>query len=211
MKFLLALGLIFASMASYPIGTKLPVVSNYAYMYEDANFDSAKYNFKIYKGETITLLDDELTNNFYYASFKYEDVTYNGYVYKDNIAELTDDQELIFSYNAKVAKDTQIFTITDSSVPLLSGGEEVILKESTAVYIYSGYNRKSEFTAIKFSYNGKIEVGYVRTTDITPYGVSPALIVALTAIIASVGVILILLGISKKRVRITPKEKKDEL
>ena len=213
MKFLLTLGLFFSGMVSaYPIGTQLPVVSNYAYMYEYHDFTSQKYDFKIYKGEEITLLDDELFDNFYYASFKYEDVTYNGYVYKDDVAKLADEQEVILSYNAKIAKDTKIFSITDPNNPLICDGQEVILEESTEVYIYEGYNRKNEFTAIKFSFNGKIEVGYVKTTDISPYGISPALIVALTAIIASVGVIFILLGINKKKLRIKPinKQSKNE-
>ena len=211
MKFLLSIGLFLSSVFSgYPIGTTLPVISNYAYMYEQADFSSKKYEFKISKGEKITLLNDELKNDFYYASYKYENVTYSGYVYKDNVSQLSNEQEVILSYNAKIAVDTKIYSITDPSQVLLSNGKEVVLTEKTEVYLYAGYDRKAEYTEIKFSYNGKIEVGYVKTTDITPYGVSPVLIVSLTAIIASVGVIFILLGISKKRKRVFPVKIKGE-
>lgn len=209
MKILLSIGMFLTSVLSgYPIGTNLPIVSNYAYMYEHPDFASDKYEFKITKGEEITLLDDEIVDDFYYACYKFENVTYNGYVFKDCVSTLTTSQDVILSYNGKIAVDTKIYSIVDPSQVLLSDGEEVILKENTEVYIYSGYDRKSEFTAIKFSYNGKIEVGYVKTANITPYGVSPILIVSLTAIIASVGVILILLGISKKRLKISPVKEK---
>ena len=209
MKLLLSIGLFVASVFSgYPIGTTLPVISNYAYMYEHPDYTSNKYDFKITKGEEITLLDDELDNGFYYASYKFESVTYNGYVSQNDVAMLTGEQDVIISYNGKIAVETKIYSLVDSSQVLISDGEEVVLQENTEVYIYSGYNRKSEFTAIKFSYNGKILVGYVKTANITPYGVSPVLIVSLTAIIASVGVILILLGISKKKLKVSPLNKK---
>jgi hypothetical protein len=199
MNILLATALMFcATSVNYPVDTVFSVVTNYASMYKTASLNAEKYEFNIDNGEKVSLLNDNLENNFYFVSYRYDSVTYQGYVYKECLAVLEDEQELILTYNAKTGVKTQVFDLNDTSK------EIAVLDENTEVYLYEGYNRKTEFTAVKFSYEGKIMLGYIPTINISPYGISNVLIVSITAIIACVGVIFILLGISKKKTKKKP-------
>ena len=201
MKTLLSIMLLFCSMSvSYPANTSLSIVTNYAYMYEDASFTSAKYDFQIKKNETVTIINETEENGFYLVSYSYDNDDYEGYVYKECLGQLEDTQQVVLSYNAKTSARTKIYSITDKS------DTGIYVDESTELYLYEGFDRKSEFTAVKLSYEGEIILGYIKTADVSPYGVNNILIISITAIIACVGVIMILLGINKKKLRKSPVE-----
>ena len=185
----------------YTTDTPLYVVTNYAYMYHDANFSSEKFDFKIEQDEQVVLLDENLINDFYNVSYLHENVVYEGYVYKECISSLTKEQDVVLTYNAKTAIDTIVYTI-DSTEENLVKKFDTPISADTELYLFEGFDRKSKFTKVKFSYNGEIVLGQIRTEDISPYGISNVLIISLTAIIACVGVIFILLGISKKKTKI---------
>lgn len=191
----MAIMLLFCPMSvSYEVNTTLSVVTNYAYIYELPSFSSNKKDVKIEKNETVTLLDANEKNGFYFVSYTGDEQNFEGYVYKECLAVLEDEQELVLTYNAKTSMRTTVFSLSDNS-------EIVTIDEGTELDLYEGFNRKNEWTKVKFSYNGQIIFGNIKTEDISPYGVSPVLIIALTAIFACVGVIFMLLGINKKKLR----------
>ena len=189
-----------ATSVSYPADTILSVVTNYATMYKEASFSAEKYEFKIENGEKVTLLDSTSDNDFYFVSYRYDSVTYQGYVYGECLAVLEDEQEVVLTYNAKTGVKTKVYDLGDTTK------EIAVLDENTEIFLYEGFNRKAEFTAVKFSYEGKIMLGYIPTANVSPYGVSNVLIVSTTAIVACVGVIFILLGLNKKKTKKTPKK-----
>jgi len=188
---------------SYPANATLSIVTNYAYMYQDSSFTSNKYEFKIKKNDTVTLVNEEEQNGFYLVNYHFNNENYEGYIYKECLSKLTNSQEVLLSYNAKTSARTMLYSISDKSET------DIYIDEATELYLYEGFDRKSEYTAVKFSYDGEIMLGYIKTADISPYGVSNILIISITAIIACVGVILILLGINKKKLRKPPIEEKD--
>lgn len=195
MKFLMAFLLLSCPMSvSYEKNTSLSVVTNYAYVYEMPSFTSNKLDLEIKKNEIVVLLDATQHNGFYFVSYNSGEKNYEGYVYKECLAKLEREQELVLTYNAKTSMKTKVFSLSDKS-------EIVTIEEGTELDLYEGFDRKNEFTKAKFSHNGQIIFGYIKTEDISPYGVSPVLIIALTAIFACVGVIFILLGINKKKLR----------
>ncbi len=179
---------------SYEKNTSLSVVTNYAYVYELPSFTSTKKDLEIKKNEVVVLLDETEQNGFYFVNYHSGEQNYEGYVYKECLAKLEQEQELVLTYNAKTSMKTKVFSLSDNS-------EIATIEEGTELDLYEGFNRKNEFTKAKFSHNGQIIFGYIKTADISPYGVSSALIIALTAIFACVGVIFILLGINKKKLR----------
>ena len=186
----------FSSLSvAYPVDTVLSVVTNYAYMYSEASFTSEKLEYTLDKGEEVILLSENLENNFYKVRYK----TDEGYIYKECLALVGEDQAVILTYNAKTSVKTKVYS--------LSSQEELFeINENTELFLYEGYHRNSDYTAVKFSHDGEIVLGYIKTIDISPYGVSNVLIVSITAIVACVGVILILLGINKKKMKISPIE-----
>ena len=194
MKLILAVVMFFSTMSgNYSIGTYLSVVTDYAYMYQSASFSSIKEDFVIEHGEKVQLESETPLNDFYLVSYTYKNIDYTGYVYKECLAELDEEQDIVLTYNAKTSSKTKVYSINDKSKEILT------IDEGKELYLYEGFDSKSEFTAVKFTYNGKIVLGYIKTADVSPYGVSPTLILAITAIVACVGVIFILLGISKKK------------
>ena len=191
----MALLLLFCPMSvSYEKNTSLSVVTNYAYMYELPSFSSTKQEFKIEQNEIVVLLDESEQNGFYLVSYHSGKQNYEGFVYKECLAKLEKEQELVLTYNAKTSMKTKVYSLADNK-------EIATIEEGTELDLYEGFDRKNEFTKAKFSHNGQIIFGYIKTEDISPYGVSPVLIIALTAIFACVGVILMLLGINKKKLR----------
>jgi len=206
MKLLMAIMMLFVGLSgNFKIGASLSVVTDYAYLYQTASFSAVKEDFVIEHGETVILENETPVNDFYYVSYTYKNVEYRGYVYKECLAELEKEQELVLTYNAKTSAKTKVYSISDKSKEIME------ISEGKELYLYEGFDRKSEFTAVKFSYNGEIILGYVKTEDISPYGISGTLIVAITAIFACVGVIMILLGISKKKKKTSLFTKKPEI
>ena len=204
MKFLLAIALMFCpTSVTYPVDTILSVTTNYAYMYKSPDFNAGKYDFTLDHNDEVYVVDGNLNNDFYLVSYTYNNVSYDGYVYKECLAVLEDEQEVMLVYNAKTAIKTNVYFLNDQGQIDTDGISTITLEENTELYLYEGYNRKAEFNAVKFSYEGKIMLGYIRTEDISPYGVSNVLIISITAIIACVSVIMILLGISKKKSKVT--------
>ncbi len=196
--------LIVGLSGNFKLGTSLSVVTDYAYLYQTASFSSVKEEFIIEHGENVILENETPVNDFYYISYTYENVEYKGYIYKECLAELEKEQELVLTYNAKTNVKTKVYSINDKSKEIMT------ISEGKELYLFQGFDKKSEFTAVKFSYNGEIVLGYVKTEDISPYGVSGTLIVAITAIFACVGVIMILLGISKKKKKTSLFTKKED-
>ncbi len=206
MKLLLSILMMFCSVsANYPIGTYLSVVTDYTYMYKESSFTSAREEFKIEHGGKVQLEIETPENDFYFVSYSFENVEYKGYVYKECLVSLESEQEVVLTYNAKTSAKTDVYSMDKNQVICTVG-------EGKELYLYEGFDSKSEYTAVKFSYNGEIMLGYIKTIDISPYGISSTLIIAITAIIACVGVIMILLGINKKKTHKMPikdKQKND--
>ena len=204
MKLLLSIMMMFASLSSsFPVGTTLSVITNFAYLYETPSLTSSKYDFQLPKGCEVDLIDEVLTNDFYHVSCTYNNINYQGYIYKENLSKVSSNQDVVLKYNGRIVNKTQIYN-ADMIELKTSDGTNIILEENHEIYLYEGYDHNAEYNAIKFSYNNEIYLGYVKTYDIAPYGVSTTLIIALTAITSCVGIILILLGINKRKLKVTP-------
>lgn len=200
MKLLLSILLMFCpTSVSYPVSTILSVTTNYAYIYEAADFSSPKIDLKLEQGTSVELLQENEINGFY--NIKYGAL--EGYMLCECLGKVENEQDVMLVYNAKTSVKTVLHAQgADGNVDKSSG--ILSLDENTEVYLYEGFNGKLEYTKVKLSHNGKMYFGYIKTADISPYGVNNVLIIAITAIIACTSVILILLGISKKKSRFAP-------
>lgn len=189
MKSLMLVLSLMLSPLSLTTGEDVFVLTDQINLYSEASYSSEVLESLEY-GEALTLLDEQNFNGFYYVTVK--ETSVQGYVPADLVGEKTQDQEVILSYNASILEDTQVLSLTsDEPICEISKGERVLL--------YEGYNKNSDYLAVKFIHNGNVIIGRVDTSYIHPDGVNAALIVSITAIVALVTIIIILLGISNKK------------
>ena len=192
----LLLILIFQFVPSYnyfSVAESEQIVINmsFSYLYKEANYDEW-YDFKIQKGE---ILDSTGTiNNFYKVAYSFENNIIEGYIPCEFASVYKAEDEVLLVYNGKVIRETQVYSIVDNSII-----EDVILQPSHEIYIYAGFDSKSEFTKVKFLYNNKVYTAQIPTINLSPNGINKGVIIALGAITALVGVVMILLGLKKKK------------
>lgn len=165
--------------------------TSYSYLYKSPDF-SEHYDFKINNQEILTCTDYQ--NNFYLVSYTFDEVTYTGYIPSEFASPYIEQQDVLLVYNGKIINSTQVYSASDASLM-----EGIKLDPNHQVYIYEGFDSKKEFTKIKFSYNNQIVTGMVKTVDVKPNGINKAVIISLSIISALVGIILIMLGLSKKK------------
>lgn len=191
MKALLLSLLMIVSPLSANVGREVYLLTDSAYVYADADYTSEKIA-EVHYNDKFTIQDSETTNGFYYISFTLNEVATTGYISADVVGEKAPAQEVVLSYNAKMLNDSTVLNITDDS-------EICSIKKGQRVLLFEGYSNKTDYVAVKFVQDGKVIIGKVKTEDVKPDGVNSALIISLTAITALVSVVLILLGITKKK------------
>ncbi len=191
MKALLLSLLMIVSPLSANVGSEVYLLTDSAYVYADADYASEKIA-EVHYNDKFTIQDSETTNGFYYISFTLNEVAATGYISADVVGEKAPAQDVVLSYNAKMLNDSTVLNITDDS-------EICSIKKGQRVLLFEGYSNKTDYVAVKFVQDGKVIIGKVKTEDVKPDGVNSALIISLTAITALVSVVLILLGITKKK------------
>lgn len=191
MKALLLSLLMIVSPLSANVGSEVYLLTDSAYVYADADYASEKIA-EVHYHDKFTIQDSETTNGFYYISFTLNEVATTGYISADVVGENAPAQDVVLSYNAKMLNDSTVLNITD-------GSEICSIKKGQRVLLFEGYSNKTDYVAVKFVQDGKVIIGKVKTEDVKPDGINSALIISLTAITALVSVVLILLGITKKK------------
>ncbi len=187
---LLSLMLLISPLAA-SFGEHVYVLSDSCPLYSEPTY-SAEQITELDFNEELTLLSDEITNGFYYVSVTIENESQQGYVPAEIVGEKAEGQETILSYNATLLNDAVIYSSIDKS-------EICTLKKGERVFLYEGYNQKADFLAVRFWHENKITIGLIKTEDVKPDGVNPALIVSICAIVALVTIIFILFGVTKKK------------
>ena len=187
---LLSLMLLISPLAA-SAGESVYVLSDSTPLYSAPSY-SAEQIIELDFNQQLVLLSDETTNDFYYVSVTINDDNFEGYVPAEIVGEKAENQESLLSYNATLLNDAVIYSAIDQS-------EICTLKKGERVFLYEGYNQKADFLAVRFWHDNKITIGLIKTEDVKPDGVNPALIVSICAIVALVTIIFILFGVTKKK------------
>ena len=172
------------------------VVQNSTNLYSSTDFNSVVLCTIPHK----TILDSHGTVNNEYTFYK---VTYNnftGFVYANHCMdmELASPTEFL-DYNGKIKSESAnvYYKVNES----FSKFENITLIKDTEIRILDGYDIDKEYTLVSFIYENANFTYYIKTTDITPYGVSRTLIVAISIIITCISLILLLFGSSFKKLK----------
>ncbi|MBO5394294.1 MAG: SH3 domain-containing protein [Clostridia bacterium] len=179
------------------------VIASRCNLYQEAKFDSDKVTVLDEEEQPVLItlkLNDTVTVNDTQDDFAFvtTEKGAQGWVYKFYLSQNTS-PDIYPVFNGSVRKDTVIYDIDKNST-----GELALA--GSRVYLYEGYDKKSEYTAVQIALaDSSLFTGYISTADIEPDGVSKMLIVAITIIAAAATIILSLVFIKKKRKK---KEKK---
>jgi len=120
-----------------------------------------------------------------------------GFVLADLVSNDISQIESIPNFNAKIISQANVYFKEDNNFVVSS----ITLDKETKVYLYEGYKRKSEFTAICFEFDNQIVYGFVKTSLLKPDGINPLLITCITLIIAVLTISLSLILIKKKKAK----------
>ncbi len=186
--FILSLALLFTPL-SIGMGDSVYVLSNSCYLYEEPSYASVQLTELKYN-EELVLLNEEAIEGFFYVELVKDGL--KGYVPMEIVGEKAQAQDVIMTYNATVLNDTTIKSPVDNS-------EICTLEKGARVFLYEGYDKEKEFLAVKFIKDGEIFIGLININDVKPDGVNVALIISITAIVALVTIIFILIGITNKK------------
>ena len=172
------------------------IVATECYIYEEANFDKPlldnEENRIILKyGDSVTLLSvGQESEKFVYVAFG----GLQGYVFKYYVNTALTDQEVYPVFNAKVAAAKAI--VYDAPNEDVKTGVEIT--KGTELYLYEGYKKNQDFTAVGFiDSEGRMYYGYLRTADLEPYGINASIITGIVVAVSCVTIILLLIFMKK--------------
>ena len=172
--------------------TKSVIINTcYTYLYKTTDF-LEHYEFKITENEIISCIEED--ENFYKVSYSYNQESYMGYVSGEVASIYTPPQQSLLVYNGRISRKTNVYKVTEDET--LDG---IVLEAGHEIYLYEGFDSKNTYTNIKFNYNGNVLTGRILTKDLSPNGINKAVIISLSIIVALVSVVLILMGLSKKK------------
>lgn len=185
------------------------ISANSAYAYVEADITSSKIKAFSNK-DKVSLQLEEGAPKEHGESFVFyrllSPVESDGTQYYYILAEfVTQESETILSipnYNAKTNAEAVVyFKQEDEFVE-----SEITLKKNQEIFLYEGFNQKSKYSAIAFMHEGKVEYGYILTSAVAPNGINPLIIIAVTIILALVGIALAWVFIKRKKVKLKAKK-----
>ena len=194
MSFILSIFLTLFSIAAPYSTNYAKIIVNACYLFTAPSFESEKVvdenneNVILNQNDIVIVLEEK--GDFYHVKI---DNSLSGYVYKYYLS-FGENIDVYPTFNATIRyNETQVFNLDYSQ-------SNIVLDSGTRVFIYGGYDDKNEYTQVQFvDENGELFHGYVRTSNITPDGVSSLLIIGISIIVACVTIILSIIFIKKSR------------
>ncbi len=170
------------------------VIANEVKLFEEGNFEKPILNqnnepVTIAHGEKLKVLEEENDN---FIKVEYKEM--QGYVYARYITFNILSQEVYPVFNASVEIDgCQVYDLDQTKIiAKLNKGKEL--------YLYQGYNKQNDMTAVCFvGENGKLIYGYIKTQELSPYGINAGVITGIVVAASCVTIILLLLFMKKTK------------
>lgn len=172
------------------------VIAQEVKFFEEANFDKPLTDedgeiVKAGHGEKLKVLQQEIDN-----FIKVEYLGYQGFVYARYVTFNTLSQEVYPVFNASVeAVECEVFDLDQINVIAK-------LKKGQELYLYEGYNKQSTTTAVCFvGEDGRLAYGYIKTDELSPYGINAGVITGIVVAASCVTIILLLIFMKKKKTK----------
>lgn len=185
--------------------------ANFCYLYSSPSFSGEKIKdenneiivikhkdtLKIKLADGKPVEEKDTQNKVFYLIESYGNINFenNAYIFADFVVKNDNDIEIYPAFNASTNQDTHLY---------LASGEEIVETETfvtsgTRIYLYEGYDESLEFTRVALRVENTLQYGYLKTSTISPDGINPAIIYALTIALACIGIITALLFMKNKK------------
>ena len=181
------------------------VVANSATLFSDYNFTSEKLLVLSHNDEVEIETEDNVpveyvSGDFVFYKATYEDKT--GYVLGDLVTLKTNQIESIPNFNAKTNSSCKVYFKNDLNFV----ESEITLEKHEKIFLYEGFDSKSEWTAISFLSNNQVLYGYIKTENVAPNGINSIFITCISIILAVVGIVFAWVFIKNKKVKLKSKK-----
>ena len=98
------------------------------------------------------------------------------------------------TFNATLKNDVYLYEATGEEIT----PTETLLVKGSRVYLYEGYDNSLPYTRVAVKVENSLEYGYIKTEEISPDGINPAIIYAITIALACIGIIMAFLFMKNK-------------
>ena len=99
-------------------------------------------------------------------------------------------------FNATLKNDTYLFEVNGEEF----SETETLLESGTRVYLYEGFdNDINGYNAVAVKVGNSLQYGYVLKSEVSPDGINPAIIYAITIALACIGIIMAFLFMKNKK------------
>lgn len=175
----------FANASNF--SSEFVVVSNTATIFEAADLSSERLITLSHKDVVLieTEQDKPIEYNNEFLFFKAQFGTYSGYIVADLVVPKNNVIESVPNFNAKTNSTCKVYEKKDAEFV----ESKIDLQRHHKIFLYEGFDKKKEFTAICFLHNNQIYYGYLETDKISPNGINPTIITCICIIIAVVGIV----------------------
>lgn len=178
------------------------ICSNSTYLYELPDLTATRLKTLSHNTEVEILIDDNTPKEFNCGDYVFFKVVQfentDCYVLADFVTAKIDAIVSTPNYNAKTNSACTLFFEIGGQMQ----ASDISLPRHQEIFLYEGYNGKTEYTAVSFVYENQVLYGYLETKFVSPNGVNPIIITCILLILAILGIIFAWLFMKKKKVRI---------
>lgn len=170
------------------------VTANVAVVYAAPDFSSAKIatlshnsTIKLEMGENGATLfaHDGFNFNKTQTKFQFEESEVVGFVLADLLTPQSDMLQSIPNFNAKTNASCKVLFKEENQFV----ESDILLEKGEKLFLYEGFDSKSEFTAISFLKDNQVRFGFLQTKYIKPNGINPLLITCGIVVLAVLGIV----------------------
>lgn len=188
------------NFAAADFSAKYFVTANSATIFEAPNISSQKLKTLSHKDEIwVETSDNQAVEYTYeYAFFKVTHQNIEGYVLADLIVPKSKTISSIPNFNAKTNERCTVYLKADNEFV----ESNIALEKHEKIFLYEGFDKKKDYTAISYLKDNEIFYGYLKTENIAPNGINPIVITCISLIVAVVGIVFAWVFMKKKKVKI---------
>ncbi len=181
------------------------VTANSAVVYEQPDFSSEKLSVLTHGDEVSLEMEEGSPKEYVYGEYIFFHCE-NGYIFSDLLTPKTSQIISIPNFNGKTNSNCYVYFSEDLQLV----ESDILLEKGQQIFLYEGYDSKTEYTAIAFLQDNDIMYGYIKTEYVNPNGVNPLLITCAVIILAVLGIIFAWLFMKRKKIKLG-RSKTDEI
>ena len=174
------------------------VSANSAIIYHDADLASERLATLPHKTNVSVETEDGQAKEYANGPDVFYKVTYGetqGFMLSNFLLAENQTITSIPNFNGKTNAECFVFDLQGENFVQTT----LELEKGQKIFLYEGYNRKSEYTAVAFVHNNEVMYGYIKTNCVDPNGINPIIITCICLIVAILGIAFSWMFVKKRK------------